>query len=97
MCMNQLAIGVLLGLVGTFIAACSDDDGCPQLRRCDIRGLSCQNAVMAAMSCWRGGSSSKLPKVSVLSEDEVGELLRQESGTPDPDTFRFWNRDGGQS
>src|SRR5688500_3890739 len=58
------------------LSACGSDD-CPTVRVCDVATRPCQESVMRAMRCMRGGDA-KLPPVSVL--DQAGLMARLYEG-----------------
>jgi hypothetical protein len=78
------------------LAACDSD--CPRAERCDIRDRDCQRAIMSAVVCLRGGDDERLPKVSVISEDEfVERVAAYRSDDPDAHaereaSYALWSR-----
>jgi hypothetical protein len=68
----------LASLAGAAVAAglagCGEG-GCPEVKRCDVRQRGCQDSVMRAMACLRGGGSDDLPAVRVIDEAEFIERV----------------------
>jgi len=83
---------LVLMVVPLLGSACSDE-GCPAVSVCNVGELSCQQEVMEAVRCMRGGTAP-LPPVSVVSEEQ---LLARIAGDDEPDeeaerAYEQWNR-----
>src|SRR5262245_11412963 len=78
----------LLALIA--LAGCKPP--CPSFSRCDIRAHACQQPIMDATMCLRGGST-RLPTVSVVSEDELLERFNAEvdSDAESRAKYGLWN------
>ncbi len=88
-----LRLSAVSTLLAAVLSACSNGANCPTLSACDIREQACQRAVMAAVSCMRGGQA-KLPPVKVVSEDALLAKL-QANNAFDEDTraaYARWSR-----
>ncbi len=76
----------LLGslILCSVLSLACDDDGdseCAPLRAaCDISSAQCQSAVFRATACERGQSDAKLPKVRVITRDDLRDELESEVG-----------------
>lgn len=67
--MTEASVAALVIACVSLVASCGESS-CPELARCDVRQQDCQQQIIEAVSCMRGGSSAPL-SVSVLREDEL--------------------------
>jgi hypothetical protein len=75
-----------------FTTACQEDT-CPEATVCDVAERDCQQQIMRAVSCLRGGEV-ELPPVSVVTESELSMIIGQRRDV-DPEeerAYALWNR-----
>lgn len=74
----RLLIGALAAAAA--LSGCQEEDSDPpnpcDAAACDILEADCQQAVMTALRCFRGGDEDVMPDVDVITEDEYVDIVK---------------------
>jgi hypothetical protein len=71
--------GLLLACMLTGVVSCSEDGPEPVSLPCDVREEACQEAVFRATASARGQPDASLPRVRIISREQLEEEVRMDS------------------